>query len=80
MPRYFFDLDSNQDHVGAEFADDEAAWREALRTMREFEDALVPGDTWRLTVRRENRILYRIEVKTTGWQGPGGPTAPLRGH
>jgi hypothetical protein len=62
MPRYFFDVqngESRRDEVGAEFMDDQAAWKEAVRTMRGAEDALAPGDTWRVTVRRDVRILYR---------------------
>jgi hypothetical protein len=61
MPRYFFvqNGESRRDEVGAEFMDDQAAWKEAVRTMRGAEDALAPGDTWRVTVRRDVRILYR---------------------
>jgi hypothetical protein len=62
MPRYFFDVqngESRRDEVGAEFMDDQAAWKEAVQTMRGAEDALAPGDTWRVTVRRDVRILYR---------------------
>jgi hypothetical protein len=83
MPRYFFDVqngESRRDEVGAEFMDDQAAWKEAVRTMRGAEDALAPGDTWRVTVRRDVRILYRIEIKTTAWLGPQRLSPPHRGH
>jgi hypothetical protein len=75
MPRYSFDIARNnkqfhRDEMGTELADDQAAWKEAMRCIREVEDVLSPGDRWRLTVRRDNiRIVFRIEIKTTGWLG-----------
>lgn len=71
MPRYFFDIARNEkqfhrDGVGTDIVDDHAAWKEAMRCVREVEDVLTPGDRWRLTVRRDVRIVFRIEIKTTG--------------
>ncbi len=74
MPRYSFDIahknkQSHLDEVGTELPDDKAAWKEAMRCVREIEDVLRPGETWRMTVRRNVRIVFRIEIKTTGWLG-----------
>jgi uncharacterized protein DUF6894 len=72
MPRYFFDIHDVQPHrdsIGADLADDDAAWIEAKRCIREAEDALTPGDKWQLTVRQDVRFVFRIEIKTTGWLG-----------
>jgi hypothetical protein len=74
MPRYSFDVLRNErqfhrDEVGTDLADDRAAWKEAMRCVREIEDVLAPGGQWRLTVRRDVRIVFRIEIKTTAWLG-----------
>ena len=74
MPRYSFDINRNnkqvhRDEVGTDLPDDQAAWEEAKRCVREIEDVLSPGDSWRLTVRRDIRIVFRVEIKTTGWLG-----------
>jgi hypothetical protein len=74
MPVYSFDIVRNdkqphRDEVGTELADDEAAWKEAMRYVREIKDVLSPDDKWRLTVLRDVRIVFRIEIKTTGWLG-----------
>ena len=76
MPRYSFDITRNnkqfhRDEKGTDLPDDQAAWYEAKRCVREIEDVLSPGDSWRLTVRCAIRIVYRIEIKTTGWLGQG---------
>ena len=74
MPRYSFDIlrnerQSHRDDVGTELPDDRAAWKEAMLCVREIEDVLVPGDRWQLTVRRDVRIVFKVEIKTTGWLG-----------
>jgi hypothetical protein len=58
-----------RDDVGTDLADDQLAGKEALRLLREIEDVMAPGDKWRLTLRRDVRIVFRIEIKTTGWLG-----------
>jgi hypothetical protein len=78
MPRYAFDINRNdkqfhRDGIGIELPDDHAAWIEAMRCLREVEDVLKPGDRWKLTVRRDVRIVFRVEIKTTGWLGQRGP-------
>jgi hypothetical protein len=79
MPRYAFDINRNdkqfhRDEMGTELPNDRAAWTEAMRCLREVEDVLAPGDRWKLTVRRDTRIVFRIEIKTTGWLGQPGRT------
>jgi hypothetical protein len=73
MPRYFFDIGQNdrqlRDEIGTELAHDGDAWKEAMRTMRQTDGVLMPGDKWRLTVRRDGRIVFRVEIKTTAWLG-----------
>lgn len=72
MPRYFFDINDvrpHRDDIGTDLADDDAAWKEAMRCIREVEDVLTPGDRWRLTVRRDVRIVFRIDIRTTAWLG-----------
>ena len=69
MPRYFFDVLLNRDHVGIDLPNDQAAWKEAMQYVREMQDTLAPSDRWRLTVRRDVRIVYRIDLKTTAWLG-----------
>ena len=70
MPRYFFDVQLNRDKVGIDLPNEQAAWKEAMAYVREMQDALAPGDRWRLTVRRDVRIVYRIDLKTIAWPGP----------
>ena len=46
-----------------EFSDDEAACREALRTVRDIESAVhTNGGEWSLEVRREATPIFRIDV------------------
>jgi hypothetical protein len=78
MPRYSFDITRNKkqfhhDEMGTELADDDAAWKEATRCVREIGRMLSPGDSWRLTVRCDIRIVFRIEIKTTAWLGRPPP-------
>jgi len=67
MPMYFFDIrngETHQDEIGDELPNDAAAWREALRTAREIEDVLAPGNNWSMTVRREGTQLYHVEIRS----------------
>jgi hypothetical protein len=65
MPRYFFDIDGKfpfRDVLGTELRNDPAAWREALVLTRDIESSLQPGESWRLDVKSDNRLLYRISI------------------
>lgn len=73
MPRYFFDLHPTLDNIGVDLPNEQAAWREAMQYVRDMQDKLAPGDRWRLTVRRDVRFVYRIDVKTTSWLGQHDP-------
>jgi hypothetical protein len=67
MPMYFFDIRNGATHadeIGNELPNDAAAWREALRTAREIEDVLAPGNNWSMTVRREGTPLYHVEIRS----------------
>lgn len=66
MPRYYFHIDHtvapHVDDDGSELPDDDVAWDEAVRFIRDCEDRIRPGDKWMLEVRRERVPLYRISV------------------
>ena len=67
MPRYFFHIHNHrsfEDHEGEELPDDDAAWREALRTLRTLENDLDPGHHWRLSVRGPEGALFEIKIET----------------
>jgi hypothetical protein len=67
MPRYLFNIFNGRpyhDKDGEYLADDETAWRCALRTVRDIEDILRPGDRWQLDVNREATPLFRIEIQS----------------
>lgn len=53
MPRYFFHIsgdDPFHDAEGMDLPDDEAAWREAKRLVRDIDSNLEPGQAWQLDV------------------------------
>ena len=53
--------------------DDDAAWRQALQTVRDIETSLHPGGgRWSLEVAREQRPIYRIEVRAQKLDGVTG--------
>jgi|AraplaMF_Cvi_mMS_1032046.scaffolds.fasta_scaffold00217_48 hypothetical protein len=53
--------------------DDETAWRLALQTVRDIETTLHPGGgRWSLEVAREQRPIYRIEVRAQKLDGVTG--------
>jgi hypothetical protein len=67
MPLYFFYISGVEpfsDAEGEELPDDGAAWREAIRTVRDVEWTLDPKKSphWLLEVKRDGRKLFRIEV------------------
>jgi hypothetical protein len=66
MASYSFQISGSGDFASSlELPDDEAAWREALRTVKDVEYALPSaGAAWSLTVHRESVPIYRIDVRT----------------
>jgi hypothetical protein len=71
MPRYFFNVYSDEsdyeDEVGDELSDRIAAWQEATKTagecLRDLDGKLEPGTSWRLEVTDEFRnTLFCIIV------------------
>jgi len=76
MTRYFFDIYNghlHRDHLGEDLPDDARAWREALRIVRDVEDMLAPGGTWRLDVRAGHAPVYRIKIKAEQLSRPKRP-------
>lgn len=67
MKRYFFHIEGEspyRDEIGEELRDDEAAWREAMRMVRDVESNLRPGQSWHLDVRAGRVAVYLVEIKT----------------
>lgn len=66
MTRYFFDIFNghlHRDNLGEDLPNHARAWREALHIVRDVEDMLSPGGTWRLDVRAGKAPIYRIKVE-----------------
>jgi hypothetical protein len=65
MTSYKFQISNGSDFSDEEdLPDDEAAWREALKTVRDIEATLnSKGGDWALVVTRGDVPLYRIDVK-----------------
>ena len=67
MARYFFHIDGTRpyhDEIGEELRDNTAAWRVATRLCRDIEDFLKPGQSWKLRVTTEGRIVFSIVILT----------------
>ncbi|MGY3604415.1 MULTISPECIES: DUF6894 family protein [unclassified Bradyrhizobium] len=67
MPHYFFHISNGhpfKDTSGEELPDDNAAWQEALRTVRDIEVNLdLDGaNVWSVEVKREDRSIFQIHV------------------
>jgi len=65
VSRYYFKIvDGGQftDSEGQELPDDDAAWQQALQTVRDVEGTLTLGGTWSIEVRREQKPILRIDV------------------
>lgn len=65
MALYHYDISGDcpfHDEEGAEHLDDQAAWRDAVRFVRDVEEHLRPNGTWFLTVRESGRTVYTIGV------------------
>ena len=65
MVQYLFTISNGEDFSDTGvLPDDEAAWRQALQTVRDIETSLRPGaGPWSLVVAREHKPIYRIEVR-----------------
>jgi hypothetical protein len=71
-----FDNDAQAMQVAQTIADlesDQAAWREALRLVRDIEDVLLPGGNWHLGVRKGEAAIYRIDISTKWLQDAVAP-------
>ena len=64
MARYDFEILNGGVFVDSEeLPNDEAAWREAARTVRDVEISLSSyGGEWSLVVSRDGKAIYRINV------------------
>jgi uncharacterized protein DUF6894 len=65
MALYNYDIAGDypfQDEEGINHVDDESAWRDAVRFVRDIEEYLHPNGRWILTVRNGDRCVYTIEV------------------
>jgi uncharacterized protein DUF6894 len=67
MPRYFFHISNGhpfKDPKGEGLQDDDAAWAEALRTVRDIESSLnLDGSRhWTIEVKRDETSIFRIDV------------------
>jgi hypothetical protein len=67
MPRYFFHISNGhpfKDPAGEELPHDDAAWEEALRTVRDIEANLDldSANVWSVEVKRGDRSIFRIDV------------------
>ena len=68
MPLYHFHISGDRpfdDHEGIELPDDQIAWREAVRTIRDAEEHLRPNGKWCLYVREAGRVVFLIEVSAS---------------
>ena len=65
MARYTFELSNGGSFVHQqELSSDEAAWRQAILTVRDIETSLSSGGgEWSLVVSREENAIYRIDVR-----------------
>jgi hypothetical protein len=65
--RYYFHFEGNKPHTdttGEMLPDDEAAWREAVRLLRDVEDAVRPGDGWTLCVSDGDEPVFVLALVT----------------
>jgi hypothetical protein len=65
MVQYHYDILGDvpfRDEEGAYHLDDDSAWREAMRLVRDVEANLSPGGRWALTVREGDKLVFFIEV------------------
>ena len=63
MPQYGFKISNGElTDATAELPDDDAAWREAVQTIKDVEATLQPGGRWTLVVTKEGKPLFHIDV------------------
>ncbi|MEY9594440.1 hypothetical protein ABIA06_006731 [Bradyrhizobium yuanmingense] len=64
MPLYTFTISAGEDFSDTQdLPDDEAAWQQAVRTLKDAESALSSGKlSWSLVVEREECVCLRIDV------------------
>jgi len=75
MPRYFFHISNGhpfRDAQGEELQDDEAAWEQSLRTLRDIESSLnLDGSrAWSIEVKRGDTSIFRIDVSAQRMDSP----------
>ena len=64
MAQYSFKISNGElSYATTELSDDDAAWHEAVQTVRDIEATLHPGGTWTVVVTREGEPLFRIDVR-----------------
>lgn len=67
MRTFRFDISGPRpfQHVdGTQLPSSDAAWNEAVRFVRDIEDALEPGDSWTLDVSEDGTPIFRIAIVT----------------
>jgi hypothetical protein len=52
------------DPSGTTLPDDQTAWREARRFVRDIEDYLQPGENWRLEVMKDDKALFSVTLSS----------------
>jgi len=64
MPLYTFTISAGEDFTDRQdLPDDEAAWLQAIRTLKDAESAMISGKlSWSLVVVREECVCFRIDV------------------
>jgi uncharacterized protein DUF6894 len=67
MPQYFFNITNGhpfKDPLGEDLPDDDAAWEQAVKTVRDIEASLnLDGSSeWSLEVKRGQTSIFRIDV------------------
>jgi hypothetical protein len=66
VPHYFFHIFAGhpfKDDMGEHHPNEESAWRDALRLVRDIEQTLKPGGEWTLRVVEDEKPILEIEVK-----------------
>ena len=67
MRRYYFHFEGNKPHtdtMGEMLPDDETAWREAVRLLRDVEHDVRPGESWTLCVSDEGEPVFVLALVT----------------
>jgi hypothetical protein len=67
MSKYFFHIsgkDPFHDSDGLELPNDDAAWIEAKKLVRDIESDLAPGDDWQLDVVDNSGSVFVMSIKS----------------